>query len=301
MFVFSQVEQLLTTGGATIAKFMVDYITHVICGKNYDETHISEAIDLYGKPSVNEEWVIASAKIGKLTVVRPYLPTSNGLFHRFVFSMSQMDVQDRRNLYGLISFYGGKIQKVFDGRTTHLICGSAHGTAYKKALELGRVKVTVITPDWITESVKNKTLLNPETFHPRLLIVQQVKIVKQPTPVIQHKQQVDDSQSLSSIIGLDFEESIAKSEVPTTSAGTVNVQNVIQSQNTGQGNVNDTSVNTLLQNQNMQISQNSQQQQQQPQNVIIQQQQVTLQGNQIIQVGIVFKYLINAWQIISQI
>lgn len=294
-------EQLLTTGGATIAKFMVDYITHVICGKNYDETHISEAIDLYGKPSVNEEWVIASAKLGKLAVARPYLPTigttSNGLFHRFVFSMSQLDVNDRRNLYGLITFYGGKIQKVFDSKTTHLICGSANGAAYKKALELGRVKVTVITPDWITESVKNKTLLNPETFHPRLLIVQQVKIVKQPTPVIQHKQQIDDSQSLSSIIGLDFEDSIAKSEVPTTSAGTVNVQNVIQSQSTGPSTIASESSpmqnqqGTNIQVQNIQISQPSQQQQtqiqqqqqQNPQNVIIQQQQVTVQGNQIIQ------------------
>jgi hypothetical protein len=60
-----QIEKLLENGGASISKFMLDYITHLICGVNYDENEVSQAQELYEIPALTEKWVVASAKLGK--------------------------------------------------------------------------------------------------------------------------------------------------------------------------------------------------------------------------------------------
>ncbi|GAB0097831.1 PAX-interacting protein 1 [Sergentomyia squamirostris] len=198
-----KVKELLDNGGASNSKFMVDYITHVICGVNFDENEVSQALDLYDLPSVTEDWVRASVKLGRLAGTRAYEAGGNKLFAGSLFALSEITVKDRRTLGVIVTFNGGRIDNYFTERTTHLVCGSASGQAYAKALTL-EDKITVVTPDWIIDSVKSKTLVDPQIYHPKLLI----------DPKENLRSGEISQETLSSIIGFDFEESIAKTELP---------------------------------------------------------------------------------------
>lgn len=165
-----QILKCLENGGAVIQKFTMDKATHVIYGKQYEETHIQEAMELYDLPIVNEFWVLASAKLGRLAFNKPYDLTSNKLFTNFVFTFNKIESQDQRKLFAMITFNGGKVQKNFDKNVTHLICGSGQDIIYNKAICLNKTSLTIVTPDWITDSIKKKTLVDREIYHPRLLI-----------------------------------------------------------------------------------------------------------------------------------
>lgn len=181
---------------------MVDYITHVICGLNFDENEISQASDLYELPSVTEEWVHASVKLGRLATTKPYEPIGNKLFVGCTFALSDLSVKDRKTLFATITFHGGQVERNFTGKTTHLVCGAASGQAYAKAQTLGE-KVTIVTPDWVSECIQSNLLVDAQGFHPKLLITME----SQKAPEVPQ-------QTLASIIGFDFEEGIAKTELP---------------------------------------------------------------------------------------
>jgi hypothetical protein len=140
-----------------------------------------------------------------------------------VFTLSQIDLDDRKKLYALINFHGGNVQKDFNPKTTHLICGVAAGTIFNKAITVtksSQSSLTIITPDWALDCVRNKTLLEPKIYHPRYLKVKEVvlkPITQLPATNTVSVQGKAAGGSLQSIIGFDFEESIAKSEVPTSS------------------------------------------------------------------------------------
>lgn len=190
----------------------MDKATHVICGQQYDEAHVQEANEIYDTPSVTEGWVLASVKIGRLAAVKAYDPLPNKLFSGLCFTFVGVDQQDRRRLFSMVKFSGGVVQKVFDSKVTHLVCAAALGAAYSRAMTLPKQKVTIVCPDWIVECLKNKNVVDPEPYHPRLLVVPEpkvMKVLKADTP-------------LSSIIGgFEFESSKEKEkEAPNPLAGT---------------------------------------------------------------------------------
>uniref|UniRef100_A0A1B0CG64 PAX-interacting protein 1 n=2 Tax=Lutzomyia longipalpis TaxID=7200 RepID=A0A1B0CG64_LUTLO len=197
-----KVKELLNNGGASCSKFMVDYITHVICGLNFDENEISQASDLYELPSVTEEWVHASIKLGRLATTKAYEPLGNKLFSGCIFALSDVSVKDRKTLYATLTFHGAQVEKNFTNKTTHLVCGSASGNPYVKALSLGE-KVVIVTPDWVTKCLQTKSHAEPLDFHPNL-------IINMENPKANEVAQ----QTLANIIGFDFEEGIAKTELP---------------------------------------------------------------------------------------
>lgn len=142
--------------------------THVLCGKNFDDSHVQEARELYEIPVVNEHWVLNSVRLNKLVPTKPYSPSTIGkLFHGFIFTMTQIEPQDRLKLYAMITFNGGNVQKDLDNKVTHLISGGSQSVALKVA---GLTKMTIVTPDWVIECLKNKKLIDPEMFHPNLLV-----------------------------------------------------------------------------------------------------------------------------------
>ena len=51
--------------------------------------------------------------------------------------------------------------------TTHLICGSKTGQKFEKATTKPD-KLSLVTPDFVTDCVKQKTLLPVTIYHPRL-------------------------------------------------------------------------------------------------------------------------------------
>ncbi|CRK86347.1 CLUMA_CG000101, isoform A [Clunio marinus] len=180
----SKVLDILKNGGATFSKFTMDNVTHVIVGKNFDESQVQEARELYEKPTVTEQWVLTSIKLGKLAPVKPYDPIMNGkLFSNCIFTMNQIDAQDRLKLYAMITFHGGCVKKELDNKVTHLLSGGSQSVALKVAA-LTKNKLTITTPDWVQECLKQKKLVDPSFYHPNLLISpmqQSSKITLMPT------------------------------------------------------------------------------------------------------------------------
>ncbi|KAL1373433.1 hypothetical protein pipiens_018660, partial [Culex pipiens pipiens] len=210
------VSKLLEDGGATVSKFM-DFSTHVVCGASgYDENEISQAAELYEVPSVTEAWVLASVRLGRLASTKAYFPLKSALFSNLTFAATQLDNRDLKRLFAAVTFHGGTFRNVFDSRTTHLISGSTKGPVYAKAVSFAGSSLALVTPDWAIESLRNNALLPTDIYHPRLVITPRIfkqAVGQRPaTPV----QKPEPEKPLASIIGFDFEENIAKTEVPTS-------------------------------------------------------------------------------------
>lgn len=153
--------------------------------ENYDESQVQEARELYEKPTVTEQWVLNSLKLGKLAPVKSYDPIKSGkLFSNCIFTMHQIDAQDRLKLYAMITLHGGAVQKELDNKVTHLLSGGSQSVAIKVAA-LTKNKLTIITPDWVVECLKQKKLVESDVYHPNLLVTsmhqQTSKITLMPT------------------------------------------------------------------------------------------------------------------------
>lgn len=148
----------------------MDKVTHVVVGETFEDNQVQEARELYEKPTVTEQWVLTSAKLGKLAPVKPYDPITNGkLFSSCIFTMYQIDQPDRLKLYAMITLHGGTVQKELDNKVTHLLSGGSQSVALKVAA-LTKNKLTIVTPDWVLECLRHKKLADPDAFHPNLLI-----------------------------------------------------------------------------------------------------------------------------------
>uniref|UniRef100_A0A4W3HEW9 PAX-interacting protein 1 n=1 Tax=Callorhinchus milii TaxID=7868 RepID=A0A4W3HEW9_CALMI len=80
----------------------------------------------------------------------------------------QVTSEDRNTLWALITFYGGDCQLNLNKTCTHLIVPEPQGEKYKCALKRNSIKI--VTPDWVEESVREKSLRDECTYHPRLII-----------------------------------------------------------------------------------------------------------------------------------
>lgn len=197
-----QIQKLLELGGATSTKIMVTNITHLLCGADFDENDIAEATDIYDIPSVTGEWVKASVKLGRIANTKVYHPMPDGLFATLVVAITQVSAADRKKIYAFVTYHGGQVGRSLSAKTTHFICGAATGNAYNKAMEMQLEKLAIVTPDWLFESIKQERLLDTKPYHPRLL--------NGPA------QNLDNEQSLSSILGIDSDRSNDQPSVDKT-------------------------------------------------------------------------------------
>ncbi|XP_034827605.1 PAX-interacting protein 1 isoform X2 [Maniola hyperantus] len=197
--VSERIMQLLQSGGAENTKYFSDYVTHLICGHNAADTDLDDAQDIYQIPAVTENWVLACARLKRLANPKPYFPNKNKIFSNVTACVCKVTPADARALFALITYHGGKVKLTFDTNCTHLICGSASGKKYSAALSYSKVKI--VTPDWVIESILARIQAVTEVFHPKLLVI------PQPPPKPMDR--------ISAITGFDFEEGIAKNEVPT--------------------------------------------------------------------------------------
>lgn len=188
-----QIQKLLDNGGASSTKIMFTNVTHLLCGADFDEKDASEALDIYDIPSVTGEWVKASVRLGYLACPKTYHPMPSGPFQSIVAAVAQLNVNDRKKLYALITFHGGRVERNFTAKTTHLVCGIATGNIYAKAMEMKSEKFSIVTPDWFYECLKAQEIIDPKPYHPRLL-----KPAMAP-----NSSGSSDTRSLSSILGLD--------------------------------------------------------------------------------------------------
>lgn len=160
------------SGGGTISKLStMDSVTMVVAGRNFDELVIQQAYDIYEIPAVTDQWILISSKLGKLASMKAHEPIKAGkLFQNCIFTMTLIDSVDRRKLFAMITFHGGTVQKQFDNKVTHLLSGGSQAVALKLAYSLNKSNLTIVTPDWVQQCLKSKRLVDPEIFHPSLLL-----------------------------------------------------------------------------------------------------------------------------------
>lgn len=163
-----QALELLRNGGAERMNYFSDYVTHLVCGYNAEETDVSDANDLYEIPAVTVKWVFISAALKQLVSVKPYIYNTKNLFSNLFFTFSKIRT-DRNVLWSLITYYGGNVQLNLDSRVTHLVTIDTTSSKYIRSYTLGLIQI--VTPDWITECIKSKSLLQAELYHPKLIIV----------------------------------------------------------------------------------------------------------------------------------
>ncbi|XP_034939665.1 PAX-interacting protein 1-like [Chelonus insularis] len=162
-----KVLSLLDRGGAERSNYFSALVTHLIAGHEASESDISEAKDLYEIPAVTQKWVLESVKSKKLLLTKYFSAEENQLFSSVRACVSQVSQIDHKSLWGMIALQGGKCQLRLDRYCTHLIVGKASGAKYDAAI---RHHIKIVTPDWVTECCKERTLIDETEYHPRLLV-----------------------------------------------------------------------------------------------------------------------------------
>ena len=174
-----QTEELLQQGGATKKNYPVPDVSHFLAGSDAESEALQEVCEIYDDvPLVKgDDWVISSVKCGSKLPSSCFeaAPSKGSIGHLFKglkFSLSGIrDPKDVCKLWALIRTRGGQFSRELKSNwTTHLICASKLGAKYEKAFALRSGKIKIVTPDYVTECVRNKTLLPEDTFHPRLMI-----------------------------------------------------------------------------------------------------------------------------------
>ena len=83
---------------------------------------------------------------------------------------SNISLKDTESLWAMITFYGGSFKINLDSECTHLVSTKPEGNKYEKAIS-SSVRIKIVSPDWVVDSVKNQTLCDEELYHPKLLIL----------------------------------------------------------------------------------------------------------------------------------
>lgn len=170
-------------------KYYSDYVTHLICGPNPDETDVSDANEVYEIPAVTPKWVRVSAHVGRLVSTKPYLFSYSKLFTNTVMCLSRVG-EDRDVLWALITYHGGLVQLNLDVSCTHLVTTQTDTPKYEKALG---ERIVIVTPDWVVESVRNNAIVQAEIYHPRLIAWPRVVKHESTTAITGFDEQVQSS------------------------------------------------------------------------------------------------------------
>ena len=76
------VQKVLAAGEAKKTAYLSGINTHCIVGYDPDMNEVSEATDMLDVPSVDQDWVIASALAKQLLPIKPFSPAEGRVFYR---------------------------------------------------------------------------------------------------------------------------------------------------------------------------------------------------------------------------
>lgn len=177
-----RIEKLLVEQKAKVESYLSGLATHALV-TDYSNIEIEEAQDVWQIPTVTVKWVELSSKCSKLLPTEAFLPSTSQLFSGLVICPSKVAKRDRDLLWSLVTFYGGVCRLNLSKSCTHLVVTKPEGKKYEEAVKHSD-QITTVTPDWITDSVKLKSLQDVKKYHPSLIIVPEVK---PPSPVSKAK------------------------------------------------------------------------------------------------------------------
>ena len=149
------------------------------------EGEVNEAHDLYEIPVIRPDYILDALSLGYLPSTRGYSMTPGAIFNQCIFSFTNISAkEDHLALWAMINFHGGQVSPELSARVTHLISGSASFNA--KLTQADQRSITIVTPDFVMQSIKRGSLCNADLFHPRLMLLpgQKIRKVRKKKPVV---------------------------------------------------------------------------------------------------------------------
>ncbi|XP_028449789.1 PAX-interacting protein 1 isoform X2 [Perca flavescens] len=162
-----KVVQLLKAGKGKEVSYNA-LATHIIA-EDGDNPEVGESREVFDLPVVKPSWVILSVRCGDLLPVTGFSPESGQIFFGVTACLPRLP-DDLNTLWAYITFYGGECQLNLNKKVTHLVVKESKGAKFECALKHPGIKV--VTPDWITDSVKDKSRKDEVLYHPRLTYVE---------------------------------------------------------------------------------------------------------------------------------
>ncbi|XP_039892881.1 PAX-interacting protein 1 isoform X1 [Simochromis diagramma] len=162
-----KVVQLLKAGKAKEVSYNA-LATHIIA-EDGDNPEVGESREVFDLPVVKPSWVILSVRCGDLLPVTGFSPESGQIFFGVTACLPRLP-DDLNALWAYITFYGGECQLNLNKKVTHLVLKEPKGAKFECALKHSGIKI--VTPDWITDSVKDKARKEEALYHPRLTYVE---------------------------------------------------------------------------------------------------------------------------------
>ncbi|MEE6467298.1 hypothetical protein FKM82_007196 [Ascaphus truei] len=161
-----QVIQMLKAGKAKEVSYNA-LATHIIA-EDGDNPEVGEAREVFDLPIVKPSWVILSVRCGARLPENGFSPESCQIYFGVTACLSQVSPEDRNSLWALVTFHGGDCQLSLNKRCTHLIVPEPKGNKYEYAFQ--RESIKIVTPDWVLDSISEKTKKDEAPYHPRLII-----------------------------------------------------------------------------------------------------------------------------------
>ncbi|XP_030016739.1 PAX-interacting protein 1 isoform X2 [Sphaeramia orbicularis] len=162
-----KVVQLLKAGKGKEVSYNA-LATHIIA-EDGDNPEVGESREVFDLPVVKPSWVILSVRCGDLLPVTGFSPESGQIFFGVTACLPRLP-EDLNALWAFITFYGGECQLNLNKKVTHLVVKEPKGAKFECALKHPGIKI--VTPDWITDSVKDKTRKDEVLYHPRLTYIE---------------------------------------------------------------------------------------------------------------------------------
>uniref|UniRef100_A0A1A7XJ14 PAX-interacting protein 1 n=1 Tax=Iconisemion striatum TaxID=60296 RepID=A0A1A7XJ14_9TELE len=162
-----KVVQLLKAGKGKEVSYNA-LATHIIA-EDGDNPEVGESREVFDLPVVKPSWVILSVRCGDLLPVTGFSPESGQIFFGVSVCLPRLP-DDLHALWAYVTFYGGECQLNLNKKVTHLVVKEPKGAKFECALKHPSIKI--VTPDWITDSVKGKSKKDETLYHPRLTYVE---------------------------------------------------------------------------------------------------------------------------------
>ncbi|XP_063237293.1 PAX-interacting protein 1-like [Bacillus rossius redtenbacheri] len=162
------VRQTLLEGGGLEVRYFSDYVSHCIVGQGAAECDVTEARELYEVPAVRGDWVLLSADCGRLLPTAGFLVGDDRVFSGVVACLSGVGWRDRRRLWAMVAYHGGRLDPALRSSCTHLIAAQPSGAKYERAAKCPGIQV--VSPDWVLDSLRAGRRCDEGAYHPRLLL-----------------------------------------------------------------------------------------------------------------------------------
>ncbi|XP_031734532.1 PAX-interacting protein 1 [Anarrhichthys ocellatus] len=162
-----KVVQLLKAGKGKEVSYNA-LATHIIA-EDGDNPEVGESREVFDLPVVKPSWVILSVRCGDLLPVTGFSPESGQIFFGVTACLPKLP-DDLNTLWAYITFYGGECQLNLNKKVTHLVVKEPKGAKFECALK--HLGIRIVTPDWITDCVKDKSRKDEVLYHPRLTYVE---------------------------------------------------------------------------------------------------------------------------------